>query len=410
MRNRILCAMALLLTAPAYSQVAPPAPSLTAGAEIKGLRFDWEPVAGATWYELEYKANQAAEYVKKGSNLAASATSYEYRFPLHLFDWTYARYRLAACNASGCTRSAEISVSNLRRDAVGYFKAAESTSYLGFGSDTDMTPDGLTFVTSAPGEGSNSSGLPPAVYVFRRGNDGEWLQRAKLLPPLAPVPNRDIRMKVRISADGNTVVLGMPNYYHEAIDEGSLDTESGEVFVFQFNGTSWVRSRLYGAAGSRGGFGRWVSVSDAGDLIAVGSGKSIDPAIPRHAFIYRKVNGTWQAVRDIQAVPGRVYCNNGALSGDGSTLVQNCLRPTEDALYNNVRTNSGPNWTIREEMALEMAPQSDYAIYSVGLAVDRTGSTIAANLYMDAHGGDGPGEVHVFHRDGAYSRVAILTP
>ena len=61
-------------------------------------------------------------------------------------------------------------------------------------------------------------------------------------------------------------------------------------------------------------------------------------------------------------------------------------------------------------MPLEMAPQSDYGVYSVGLAVDRTGSTIAAQVYMATHEGDGPGEVHVFRRDGAYSRVAILTP
>ena len=108
-------------------------PQLTAGAEFKGLRFDWEPVAGATWYELEYKANQDVAFVKKGSNLAASVTSYRFRFPLHLFDWTYARYRLAACNSAGCARSAEVSVSNLRRDAVGYFKAADSASDLGFG-------------------------------------------------------------------------------------------------------------------------------------------------------------------------------------------------------------------------------------------------------------------------------------
>ena len=127
MRTLLFCVMALAMTAPAYTQTVPAAPTLTAGAEFKGLRFDWEPVAGASWYELEYKANQTAAFVKKGSTLPASATSYEYRFPLHLFDWTYARYRLAACNASGCTRSAEISVSGLRRDAVGYFKAAVST-------------------------------------------------------------------------------------------------------------------------------------------------------------------------------------------------------------------------------------------------------------------------------------------
>ena len=177
MRYLTICAVALVMASPVYAQTIPQAPELTAGAEFKGLRFDWEPVAGATWYELEYKANQNVAFVKKGSNLAASVTSYRFRFPLHLFNWTYARYRLAACNASGCARSAEVSVSNLRRDAVGYFKAADSTSHLGFGSDTDITPDGLNFVAAAPGKMSNPSGLPAAVYVFRRNSAGEWLRR-----------------------------------------------------------------------------------------------------------------------------------------------------------------------------------------------------------------------------------------
>jgi hypothetical protein len=412
MRNVLLCATALLLTSQVYAQTIPQAPSLTAGPEFKGLRFDWEPVPGATWYEFEYKANQAAAFVKQGSNLPASATSYAYRFPLHLFDWTYARYRLAACNASGCARSAEVSVSNLRRDAVGYFKAAVSTSNLAFGSDTDITPDGRNFVAAASGEMTDSSGFPTgAVYLFRRGSGGEWLQRARLLPPAAPVHSGDEnKMKVRISADGNTVVLGMPNYFREALAEGAPDDISGEVFVFHFNGTSWTRSRLYGAAGARGSFGRWVSINDTGDLIAVGSGESVDPAVNRHAYIYRKVSGTWQPVRDIQSTPGSAYCDNGAMSADGSTLAQNCRRSTPDGLQNYVRAYSGPNWTVREEMPLEMAPQSDFGLYSIGLAVDRTGSTIAAHVYMETHGGDGPGEVHVFHRDGAYSRVAIFTP
>ncbi len=417
MRNLVICAIALVMTSPVYAQTIPQAPALTAGAEFKGLRFDWEPVAGATWYELEYKANQRAAFAKKGSNLAASATSYRYRFPLHLFDWTYARYRLAACNAAGCARSAEISVSNLRRDAVGYFKAAVSTSYLGFGSDTDITPDGLNFVAAAPGEMSTTSGFPPAVHVFRRGTAGEWVQRRRLLPPVPPVRSfDDSHMRVGTSADGNTVVAGMPNYLRQAVEEGPLDDVSGEVFVFHFNGTSWVRSRLNVGAGLRGSFGRWVSVNDTGDLIAVGSGRSVNASIPRHAFIYRKVGDTWKIVRDIQEIPGKDYCDTGALSADGSTLVQGCRQVMASEtgsriLRNYVRTYSGPNWTIREEMALELAGALDgEGVYAGALAVDRTGSTIAAKIYVDAHAGDGPAEVHVFHRDGAYSRVAKLTP
>ena len=406
MRFLVVGAIALGMSVPAWSQAIPPAPSLTAGADFKGLQFDWEPVEGATRYELEYKANQNASFVQRGGDLPASATSYRYRFPLHLFDWTYARYRLAACNAAGCSRSGEISVSGLRRDAVGYFKADVSTSYMEFGADTDISPDGRNFVTVATGV--------DGVYVFQRGSTGDWQQRARLqLPQPVDSIDSDEKMFVRTSADGNTVVVGIPNYLRVYLDEESYDDVSGEVFVFQFNGTSWVRSRLPAGAGGRGGFGNWVSVSDAGDLIALGSGKSTSPSVPRHALIYRNVDGTWKAVRDIKATPDTEYCDHGALSGDGSTLVQTCREGTLfSTVRNYVRTYSGPNWTVREDMPLQIASATRTTLWSIGLAVDGTGDTIAAHIYEDRNptSSDGPSEVHVFHRDGAYSRVAVLTP
>jgi hypothetical protein len=335
---------------------------------------------------------------------------------LHLFDWTYARYRLAACNASGCSRSAEISVSNLRRDAVGYFKAAASTSYQALGGDTDISPDGLNFVASTIAEADNPYRIG-AVYVFRRGSNGEWQQRARLVPPRPGVIAGDDYVKsVSISADGNTVVVGMPNYFREWLDEELYDDVSGEVYIFRFNGTSWVRSRLYAGAGSRGSFGNWVSINDAGDLIAVASGESYVSSIPRQVFIYRNINGSWEPVRSISAIP-ETYCDNNALSADGSTLVQSCLDRQGPPLYrrlrNYLRTWSGPNWTVREDIPLEIAGASSAEMQGRGLAVDRTGSTIAAQIYeisAVSQGGDGLAEVQVFHRDGAYSRAAVLSP
>src|SRR3954470_9423191 len=127
MKTPGLVLLALAMSATAFSQTsAPAAPTLTAGAVIKGLRLDWDAVPGATWYQLEYRAHQTGAFVQQGDDFPATSTSTHFSFPLHLFDWTYARYRLAACNSAGCSRSAAISVSNLRRDAVGYFKASQS--------------------------------------------------------------------------------------------------------------------------------------------------------------------------------------------------------------------------------------------------------------------------------------------
>ena len=57
MKTFYFCLVAIAAGASSFAQTTVPAtPSLTVGAEIKGLRFDWEPVAGASWYELEYQA------------------------------------------------------------------------------------------------------------------------------------------------------------------------------------------------------------------------------------------------------------------------------------------------------------------------------------------------------------------
>jgi hypothetical protein len=405
--------VALTMMAPAYTQTTPPAaPSLTAGAEFKGLRFDWDAAAGASSYRLEYRAHQTGPFVLVGSTLPASATSKAFRLPLHLFDWTFARYRLAACNSAGCTRSPEVSVSLLRRFAVGYFKAENTIFGMEFGDDTDLSPDGLNFVSAAPGDtifSGNTTANGGAIYVFRRGPDGAWFQRARLQPTIPPFIESTNIMNVAISADGNTVALGMPNYWHE-----EHDPRSGEVFVFRFNGTSWTRTRL--SAIARGAFGRWVALNDAGDTLAIARGEALDPPVPRRVDIYKLANGAWTPVRSIGDMPGLVeFCDHGVFSRDGSTVAEACSEissaGTQSRLY--VRTHSGPNWTVREDVPLELPVTGDFGFGSLGLGIDASGDTIAAQVTLN-HGPEpntGPAEVLVFKRSaGVYSKVAALTP
>src|SRR6185503_8140661 len=157
MKVSVVALITLAMSASAFSQTsAPAAPTLTAGAVIKGLRFDWDTVPGATWYQLEYRAHQTGAFIQQGDDFPAAATSTHFSFPLHLFDWTYARYRLAACNSAGCSRSAEISVSDLRRDAVGYFKASQSKERAFLGQEVDLSSNGYNLVATAPGEFTGS--------------------------------------------------------------------------------------------------------------------------------------------------------------------------------------------------------------------------------------------------------------
>ena len=406
------CLAAIAAGAPSYAQTTPPAmPTLTAGAEIKGLRFDWEPVAGASWYELEYKPNQVAPYVQHSVYIGASITTTKFRLPLHLFNWTYARYRLAACNSAGCMRSPEISVSSLRRFAVGYFKPAQTVIGMRFAADTDLAGSGLDFVAAAPDDliASSGGGRPGgAIYLFRR-NGGTWRQRARLEPTIPPFIEGSNVMNVAMSADGNTVALGMPNYFHQESDE-----QSGEVFVFHFNGSRWLRTRI--GSGSRGQFGRWVGLSEAGDTLAIARGENLNPALPPRISIYKLVDGVWQGVRAIAGRSGHEeFCDQGVLSGDGSTVAEACeegaVGTAPARVY--VRTHSGTNWTTRADLPLQMSVSSEFGYGHGGIAIDGTGNMVAAQVFAKSgpNPQDGPSEVHVFEReDGVYEKDVVLAP
>jgi hypothetical protein len=405
------CLVAMAAGSTSFAQTAvPPTPSLTVGAEIKGLRFDWEPVAGASWYQFEFRANENTEWVQQGDDLDASVTSTRFRFPLHLFFWTDVRYRLAACNSAGCTRSTEVSVSSLRRFAVGFFKPAQTLIGQRFAADTDLSGTGRDFVSAAPDDPiptSSGSRAGGAIYLFRF-NGGQWRQRIKLFPTIPPFIEGTNVMKVAISADGNTVALGMPNYFHEEFDE-----QSGEVFVFHFNGSNWVRTRI--RAGSRGLFGRWVGLSNAGDTLAIAHGEFGNSSLPPKIAIYKLVDGAWQAVRDITSRFGHTeFCDQGVLSGDGSTVAESCreIAAGSNPARDYIRTHSGANWTTRADLPLQMSVSSEYAYGHGGIAIDDAGNTVAAQIFAaNGPAQEGPSEVHVFEReDGVYEHEATLTP
>ena len=93
---------------------------------------------------------------------------------VHLQNWASARYIVAACNAAGCTDSAEIFPKNLMLDTIGYFKASNTDPEDYFGRDVALSNDGRTFAVSAEQEASDSdrrqwrSGGQQRVWIGRR--------------------------------------------------------------------------------------------------------------------------------------------------------------------------------------------------------------------------------------------------
>ena len=197
------------------------------------------------------------------------------------------------------------------------------------------------------------------------------MERTRLIPPIPPVSLHDNKVQVSLSADGNTVVMGIPTYRHS-----QDDTQTGEVFVFHFDGTRWIRTRL--PSGNRGQFGRWVAINDAGDTLATPYGQADYNGSVHHVVIYKLVNGAWQPVRGITDRAGHTeFCGEGTLSNDGSVVAETCDEQPPGTLSFRayVRTHSGPNWTVREDIELFLPDDPTSALEHVGIAIDGTAAT-----------------------------------
>ena len=73
-----------------------------------------------------------------------------------------------------------------------------------------------------------------------------------------------------------------------------------------------------------------------------------------------------------------------------------------------MRTHSGTNWTTRADLPLQMSVSSEFGYSHDGIAVDGTGYTVAAQIYV-ANGPnpeDGPSEVQVFEPGGPSTYTA----
>jgi hypothetical protein len=397
--------IALAVSVSAFSQTsAPAAPTLTAGAVFKGLRFDWGAVPGATWYQLEYRAHQTGAFLQQGDDYPATATSTHFSFPLHLFDWTYARYRLAACNSAGCSRSAEVSVSALRRDAVGYFKAAASKQGGLFGDSMDLSPDGYNLVTSAPGEvtptadGSNGG----AVYIFKRGSDGKWLQRSRLDVHATSQAAERVGLDVAISASGNTVAVGQASTIVDA-----ASNRFGQLDVFFQKDNVWSRTRI--PRPNVDTFGESVALSESGYLLAVGA-----HGPDQTAAIYKSVNGVWQNVRNF-ARHDRGFeenCDTPTLTRDGTQFAEICFEPATATrqLREYIRVYSGNNWSVRYDINLDYPVSMETKFAHLGLGLDRTGNTVAVQFARVGSDGFTAAFVQIMQRDSYGYRFVTQIP
>ena len=329
-------AVALLGVSTHSLAAPPPAPQVTVGADLKLLRFDWEPVAGATYYQLWIKPGGSC-FFTVGERILASTTHAEHPIAVHLQDWERTRYIVTACNTSGCTSSAALNPRNLMLDTIGYLKASNTDPDDRFGREVTLSDDGRTLAVSAEHESSGASGVngdqddnsslnSGAVYIFRPTAAG-WRQTAYLKPPRNlpglrfGVGQPQNQRAVALSSDGSIIAIG-------ATSDGGLE---GVVYVFRRAGSTWSLSATLRSPAPQSAdfFGYSIDMSLDGRTIKVNSLQPQDAEVNHEGrtHIFDRSGSTW--VHKVTLAPFHAgdFCSKVRMSGDGLTLVANCFVP-----------------------------------------------------------------------------------
>lgn len=345
---RALCAGLLLLVhLPVHAQTSPPAaPVVTAGANLKELIFDWDPVPGAHTYWLLERKNLGEAFTRIGDRISSPRTRAAVFVAAHLFDWDSTRYAVAACNTAGCTRSTPIDPKPLMLDVIGYVKASNTEPVMppgnfrdNFGVVTVMSSDGTTLAVAAQGESSNASGVngdqfnndsefSGAVYVYRR-EGRHWRQEAYLKDLVDATfmgfgSSGGGSMKaLAISGDGTWLAVGA------RLETVNGQGAAGRVYLFHrdASGTWTVHSVLAAPAPAASNFfGDSLNMSEDGTLLKVSvllPSNGIAQTTSEIHFFERS-GMTWTHADTLPTLFADWDCRQSGMSGDGLTLIVLC--------------------------------------------------------------------------------------
>jgi hypothetical protein len=392
--SRLPFVLTALVAASSALAAPPAAPEVTVGAaNVKQLRFDFEIVPRSNYYELWFKANPNVAEVKFFESVPWRP-GFTNNVSVHLLDWEQARYRVTACNPSGCASSAPMSVSHLRFDAAGYFRSSTPRTGARLGQEVAASEDGTTFAATAPDEPKAGGGTAPAVYVYS-GTPGRWRQQARL--PVDSKPEGGLSL----SADGNVLAVGGP------YDANTGDDDNGAVWIFRRSGSTWTReATIKRPLTFDVSLGWHVELNEAGDTVMIEDNFDF-------ALFYQRVDGAWSYSGYMPGAPGDVYsgvtCANPTMSADGQVAARACfMGEISNDTRLRVYTYAVPAWTLRDEIVVGQDAGAELA-NPTAVSSDLTGDTLSVSYSQFDSSNVRATEVYRRSASG-YVRDAVLRP
>jgi len=331
-----------------------------------------------------------------------------------------------------------------------YLKADnnDANDHFGGKGTLDISEDGNLIAVGAIDEdsaqnGTESNGINSdapdagAAYIFTRTGIN-WVQTAYIKASNSGVD--DNFGTLSLSGDGNTLVVGAPG-------EDETASNSGAVYVFEYNGTSWSEEAYLKASNAQAedkfGGEQSLVISQDGLTIAVCAegedsnalglsdvsteGANNSSLYSSAVYVFRKESGTWGHEAYIKSDHNNddlFGSNRGlALNKTGTSLAIGTIWNSSSNLgvssnSNNIGsltqagavyfyTKSGSSWAKTSFLKAPNTGSSDH--FGVSVAMDETGATLVigaalessnaegvAGTGQDNNGASGAGAVYVF--------------
>jgi hypothetical protein len=311
---------------------------------------------------------------------------------------------------------------------IGYFKTSNTGEGDYFGENgVALSGDGHILAVGAYGESNSASGVitdgsevsdvgtineSGAVYIFSN-NSGKWIQTA-YVKASNPSSYSGFGFDLALSDDGTTLVVGAYGESNGAagvfmnssdITDSSTLTESGAVYVFNYNDGAWIQSAYIKASipGESEYFGGRVALSGDGSTLVVTAsdenngltGVITDGSETRQeigtasssgaVYSYSKnTDGTWVQTAYIKAPETTMagFGYSAALSFNGDTLA---VGNAEEQVY--IFNASSDIWS--QTTYLEASNKSSNDSFGSNLSLSHDGNTLAVSASKEDNSATG---------------------
>lgn len=251
---------------------------------------------------------------------------------------------------------------------------SENSPFDSFGLSVDIKGDRI--VCGAFGNSDFNTITWGSAYVFTRTGN-VWSETQKLAASDASDFNR---FGLRVALSEDTIIVGA---------DGNSGF-SGAVYVFTFNGSSWVEQEKLRAqdATPKTFFGYRLGIS--GDTIVAASEGWVDATIetstPAAVYIFRRTPSGWHQQKRIRITDAGLLGQFG-LTADvsGNTIVIGCpndftVAPFSGSAYI-FRRNGESNWTVHQKFFASDSARDD--VFGNAVAIDNNTVLVGAEGKSD---------------------------